>query len=278
MKKLCLLAALCGLTTTLLAAGPEWKLVWAEEFNQPGLPDPSRWDYETGFVRNGELQYYTRARKENVRIENGHLILEAIKEKYPNPAYKADGRKEDSKRSREFAEYTSGSITTKGKVTWQYGRIEAMAKIPKGRGMWPAIWMLGDKSDGKGWPACGEIDIMEYVGHEPAVAHGTVHTEKFNHIKKTQKGSTVKVPGLEDAFHLYAIEWTPKEISFFVDDKKYYTFANDGTGDAAWPFDKPFYIILNVAVGGAWGGAKGVDATIFPQRMEVDYVRVYQQK
>ena len=142
-------------------------------------------------IRNGELQFYTRNRTENARVEKGTLIIESRQEKFPNPAYQPDARN-DRKRSRPFAEYTSASLTTRGISTWRYGRIEVRAKIPRGRGMWPAIWMLGaDRS--AGWPACGEIDIMEYVGFEPDTIHGTVHCAKYNHIKKTQKGARLEV-------------------------------------------------------------------------------------
>ena len=255
------------------AAG--YELVWADEFDKPGLPDPAKWTYEEGFVRNNELQYYTRARTENARVENGCLVIEARRESFPNPKYKpAAGGKGAS--GREAAEYTSASLTTRGVTDWRYGRIEVRAKIPGGRGMWPAIWMLG-RNRTAGWPACGEIDIMEFVGHEPNTIHGTVHTGKYNHVKKTQKGARVEVKAPYEDFHVYSVEWDENQIDFLVDGKKYFSFANEHSGTDAWPFDAPHYLILNTAVGGAWGGQKGVDTAIFPTRFVIDYVRVYQK-
>lgn len=241
---------------------PPRKLVWSDEFNKAGLPDSTKWAYEVGGNGwgNNELEYYTSRRPENARIENGKLIIEARKEAY-------SGR-----------DYTSARLFTKGKKEWKYGRIEALAKLPTGRGTWPAIWMLGDAVSTAGWPRGGEIDIMEHVGFDEGVVHGTVHTEAYNHVKQTQKGQQITVNDATKAFHLYAIEWTADKIDFFVDDQKYYTVEKTvlGSDVAQWPFDQPFYLLLNLAVGGGWGGQKGVDESIWPQRMEVDYVRVYQ--
>jgi beta-glucanase (GH16 family) len=243
------------------AQAAEWKLVWSDEFDKDGLPDAAKWNYEEGFVRNQEAQYYTRARAENARVERGVLVIEARKERFPNPRYEADSR--SWQRNREFAEYTSASLTTEGKAAWRYGRIEVRAKLPTGRGTWPAIWMLGVNRREVGWPRCGEIDI--------------IHTEAYNHVKKTNKGNRIRIEKPYADFHVYALEWTAERMDFFVDDQKYFTFENEKTGTAAWPFDQPFYLILNVAIGGAWGGQKGIDDSIFPQRMEVDYVRVYER-
>ena len=238
------------------------KLVWADEFNKAGLPDSAKWKYEVGGNGwgNNELQYYTARRSENARIENGKLIIEARKETYQNK------------------NYTSARLITQGKQTWKYGRIEALAKLPKGLGTWPAIWMLGSNSSTTGWPTCGEIDIMEHVGYDEGVIHGTVHTEAYNHGKHTEKGDTLRVQNVTTDFHLYAIEWTASQIDFFIDKQKFYSVKKSdlGEGVAQWPFDQPFFLILNVAVGGNWGGKNGVDETIWPQRMEIDYVRVYQ--
>jgi beta-glucanase (GH16 family) len=257
-----------------LACAETWKLVWSDEFDQAGAPDPSRWTYEEGFIRNHELQFYTR-RAENARVEDGMLVIEARREKFPNPRFQsADAR--DWKKSREHAEYTSASVTTRGIADWRYGRVEVRAKLPGGRGMWPAIWMLGSNRS-LGWPACGEIDIMEYVGYEPETIHGTVHTAKYNHVKGTHKGDTIQIAGPDKQFHIYAIEWDKDKIAFFVDGRQYFTFENEQTGNDAWPFDQPHYLILNTAVGGSWGGKKGIDETIFPTRFEIDYVRVYQR-
>lgn len=252
----------------------QWKLVWSDEFDRDGLPDPSRWTYEEGFVRNQEAQYYTVARAENARVERGVLIIEARKERFPNARYEPGAR--SWQRSRPFADYTSASLTTEGKAAWRYGRIEVRAKLPTGRGTWPAIWMLGVNIREVGWPRCGEIDIMENVGFDPETIHANIHTEVYNHVRRTQKGGSTKVEKPYADFHVYAVEWTPEKMDFFVDDRSYFTFTNEKTGPAVWPFDQPYYLILNVAVGGAWGGRKGIDESVFPQRMEVDYVRVYQ--
>jgi beta-glucanase (GH16 family) len=255
----------------------EWKLVWSDEFDREGLPNPAKWNHEEGFVRNRELQYYTKDRKENARVEGGYLIIEARKERFPNAGFRAGASTNRWQQSREFADYTSASLTTQGHASWTYGRIEVRAKVPSGRGTWPAIWMLGTNRGEAGWPACGEIDILEYVGHEPGVIHANVHTKGFNHARGTGRGARTKVPDAERAFHVYALEWTPKRMDFFVDDRKCFTLVNDGTGVDSWPFDAPQYLILNLAIGGSWGGQKGVDDAIFPQRLMVDYVRVYQR-
>ena len=235
------------------------KLIWADEFNRDGLPDTSKWgnDIGGGGWGNNELEYYTGNRLENARIQNGHLIIEARKEDFQN------------------SKYTSSRMVSKNKGDWKYGRIEVKAKLPKGRGIWPAIWMLPTKWVYGGWPASGEIDIMEFVGYMPDSVFGSVHTKLYNHSIGTQKTGGLELKDLVSAFHVYAIEWNEDQISFFADDKKYYEFRNEKSGSGAWPFDQDFHIILNVAVGGNWGGAYGVDDSIFPQKMEIDYVRVY---
>jgi beta-glucanase (GH16 family) len=251
------------------APGPEWKLVWSDEFDKAGLPDPEKWSYEQGVIRNREAQYYTRERKENARVEGGNLILEARKEQYKiagGAAGKGKGK------GRDTAEITSASLMSK--ATWTYGRIEVRAKLPTGRGTWPAIWLLGSG----GWPACGEIDIMENVGYDPDTIHTNIHTQKYNHVKRTNKGAKITIPKPYADFHVYAIEWHPDRIDSFVDGKKYFTFKNEKTGNDVWPFDKPERLKLNIAIGGDWGGQKGIDNSIFPQKMEIDYVRVYQNK
>jgi len=263
--------------TALPASAADWELVWSDDFDHDGLPDPKKWDYEIGFVRNNELQYYTRERKKNARVENGMLVIEAVKERFRNPAYHPGSKDAKAAVSREFADYTSASLITKGKAAWCRGRIEVRAKLPAGRGMWPAIWMLGSSIGKLGWPACGEIDIMENVGFDPTWIHGTVHTAKYNHVKGTQKGGKVEVKSASSDFHVYAIEWDAERIDFLVDDQKYFTFANEHSGADAWPFDAEHYLILNIAVGGSWGGQKGIDDSVFPQQMLVDYVRVYRR-
>jgi len=272
-----LLFVLLALLSAPVWAG-EWKLVWADEFNEPGLPNPAKWDYETGFIRNNEQQYYTRARRENARVEDGVLIIEARKEQWKNPAYDpaAQGRgRGRGGRGREFAEYTSASLTTRGKASWTYGRIEVRAKLPAGRGTWPAIWTLGTNQRQVGWPACGEIDIMEFVGFEPGVVHANIHTKKYNHVLKTGKGDKIRIDDASEAFHVYAVQWEPDRLDFFVDGRQYFTFRNEGTGPDAWPYDQAQFLILNLAIGGSWGGQKRIDDSIFPQQFCLDYVRVY---
>lgn len=269
------LAVLAALELTARAG--DWQLVWSDEFDRDGLPDPAKWAYEEGFVRNRELQFYTAGRTENARVEGGHLIVEARKERWPNPRYRPDAPERRWQDQRRFAEYTSASLTTRGRAAWTYGRIEARLKLPGGRGTWPAFWTLGTNIGQVGWPACGEIDILEYVGHEPGQVHANVHTRGFNHVRGNGRGARTEVPDAEKQFHVYAVEWTPRRLEFFVDAWKFFTLENDGTGVDSWPFDAPQYVILNLAIGGTWGGQKGVDEAIFPQRLVADYVRVYQR-
>lgn len=193
------------------AEKPGWKLVWSDEFSQPGLPDPAKWNFEKGFIRNGELQYYTVGRAENARVENGHLVIEGRRERFENPDHRpANPTVSRSGRSNAaFADYTSASLTTRDRASWTYGRIEVRAKLPTARGTWPAIWMLGTNMTQVGWPACGEIDIMEWVGFEPGVVHANVHTRKYNHVDGTGKGSSIRIKDASEAFHVYALEWTP---------------------------------------------------------------------
>jgi beta-glucanase (GH16 family) len=268
----CLFLAACA-----SAQCAEWKLVWSDEFEKPGLPDPAKWDYETGFVRNRELQYYTRERKENARVEDGVLIIEARKETMKNTTHDPARAERGGALNRETADYTSASLITRGKAAWTHGRIEVRAKLPAGRGTWPAIWTLGTNLREVRWPACGEIDIMEFVGFDPGVIHANIHTRKYNHIENTHKGDKTTVPDASEKFHVYAIEWDAERIDFFVDDRKYFTFRKEAGGTDVWPFDKDQYLILNLAIGGSWGGQKGVDDAIFPQRFAIDYVRVYQK-
>ena len=259
------------LTATPLPAA-EWKLAWSDEFDKPGQPDPAKWNFEEGFIRNNERQYY---RRENARVENGMLIIEARKDRFKVPGGNTSGKGKRGKDS-EYAEYTSASLTTLNKASWTYGRIEVRAKLPTGRGAWPAIWMLGTDKQQVGWPACGEIDIMENVGFDPEVIHGNIHTKSYNHVQHTNKGSKITIAKPYEDFHVYAVEWRPDRLDFFVDKSKYFTFTNEGKGNAAWPYDKPQHLILNIAIGGNWGGQKGIDDSMFPKRMYIDYVRVYQ--
>jgi beta-glucanase (GH16 family) len=244
----------------------DYRQVWSDEFDKPGLPDPAKWRYDTSRNKEGwyneELQYYAAARPENVRVENGHLILEARKERLSD---KPDFGGQD---------YSSGKIVTQGLADWKYGFIEVRAKLACGRGVWPAIWMLSSDGTG-GWPEMGEIDIMEHVGWDPGRVHGTIHTKAYNHVIGTQKGSNTMVPDACDAFHTYQLDWTEDRLLIGIDGKAHMRFDNDHKGDRkTWPFGTPEYLILNVAIGG-WGGQKGIDAAAFPSKMEVDYVRVW---
>ncbi|MCX6205786.1 MAG: glycoside hydrolase family 16 protein [Bacteroidetes bacterium] len=234
-------------------------LVWSDEFNYKGLPDPKKWNYDTGGRGwgNNELQYYTFQNTKNARVENGHLIIEARKEQM--------GKNE----------YTSARLVTKGKGDWTHGRIEVSAKIPKGLGTWPAIWMLGSKTPLK-WPDDGEVDIMEHVGFDQGNIHASIHCKKYNHIMGTQKTDTIRVNDCSDAFHVYQLDWDAETVRIGIDNTVYFQFKNEHSSRDAWPFSEPQYLLLNLAVGGNWGGQKGVDSTIYPLRMEIDYVRVFQ--
>ena len=237
------------------------KLLWSDEFDQEGIPSDKKWSFEVGDHGwgNNELQMYTANKLTNARVQAGVLIVEAH----------AD--------SSQPKGYTSAKLVSKGKGSWQYGYFEIRAKLPQGRGTWPAIWMLPEENRFGGWPKNGEIDIMEHVGFDPGTVHGTVHTEAFNHMIGTQKGGQLMVPDFASEFHTYAIDWMKEQIDFYVDGEHYFSFNNTGKDYKEWPFDQPFYLILNLAVGGNWGGKEGVDPQIWPQRMEVDYVREYQQ-
>ena len=263
------------LLTLLLAIAPticysqssnaKWQLVWSDEFDYTGLPDASKWSYDVGGHGwgNKELQYYTDRRLENARVEDGKLIIEARRDSW------------------QGNEYTSARLVSKNKGDWTYGRFEVKAKLPSGRGTWPAIWMLPTGWEYGGWPNSGEIDIMEHVGFDPDVVHVSVHTKAYHHSINTHKSARTKVKTARSEFNVYAVEWTPEEIRGFVNERHYFTFKNERlTNKSAdfkqWPFDKPFHLLLNIAVGGMWGGVRGVDETIWPRRMEVEYVRVYQ--
>jgi beta-glucanase (GH16 family) len=236
----------------------ESKPVWADEFNYTGQPDPEKWGYDTGGTGwgNNELQFYTN-NATNARVTDGVLKITARRESM-------DGK-----------EYTSARLVTKNKGDFLYGRFEIKAKLPTGLGTWPAIWMLPTDWAYGGWPRSGEIDIMEHVGYDQNNVHITVHTEAYNHGKNTQKGKSKIIETASSAFHLYRVDWTPYAIRGYIDDLPVFEFRNEGKGIDEWPFDKRFHLLLNIAVGGNWGGARGVDPSVFPQSMEVDYVRVY---
>ena len=260
---------LLALSALSAHAADGWRLAWCDEFDKDGAPDPAKWNYEEGFVRNHERQYYTRDRRENARVAKGILIIEARTERFAIPR---GGGKE------EFADYTSASLTTKNRAAWTYGRIEVKAKLPAGRGTWPAIWTLGRNIDKVGWPTCGEIDIMEFVGHQPGVVFVNVHTKGFNHTRGNGRGTRQPLADASSAFHLYSLEWTPRKLDFGIDGKSVFVCANDDKGVDSWPFDAPQFLILNLAIGGTWGGQKGIDDAIFPQQFLIDFVRVYQRQ
>lgn len=238
-----------------------WNIVWSDEFDYNGLPAADKWGYDVGGSGwgNQELQYYTEKRLENARVENGVLIITAKKENYKN------------------MNYTSARLITKNKGDWLYGRIEVAAKLPRGTGVWPAIWMLPTDWEYGEWPASGELDIMENVGFDPFVVHFNIHTEAYNHSIGTNKGDRTTLDDPHDTFNVYALEWFEDHVNFFANDDTIFTFENEKKSFREWPFDKRFHLLLNIAVGGTWGGQQGVDDDIFPQKCIIDYVRVYEQ-
>ena len=242
---------------------PGWTLVWSDEFTQAdgSSPDSTKWTYETGTGSGGwgnnELEYYT-SRTNNARIENGQLVIEARQESYLGSAY------------------TSARLKTQGKATWTYGRMEARMKIPRGQGIWPAFWMLGANFPSAGWPTCGEIDILENIGSELTTVHGTLHGPGYSGGNGIS--GPYSLPGnavFADDFHLYAVEWTTNQIKWLVDSQQYFSVAPASLpGGATWVFTQPQFLLLNLAVGGNWPGNPS-GSTVFPQRLIVDYVRVY---
>lgn len=236
-------------------------LIWSDEFNTSSV-NPENWTFETGTGDwgwgNDELQYYTDG--DNVEITDGKLVITAKKEN-------------DNK---ERGSYTSTRMVTMNKQEFTYGRIEIRAKLPYGTGVWPAIWMLGSNLGQVGWPACGEIDIMEYVGYQPDIVHSTVHTTAGS--GGNGNGSSKSLPTAEEAFHIYGLLWTEESLTFYIDSPEniVHVYAPAVKNDENWPFNKPHFFILNVAVGGTWGGVQGIDNSIFPQSMEIDYLRVYE--
>lgn len=251
------------------AAAPtsEWHLVWSDEFKQPdgSAPDPAKWSYDIGGDGwgNNELEYYT-SRTNNVRIEDGKLVIEARKENFAGKGI------------------TSARLRTQGKWSWTYGRIEARIKIPRGQGIWPAFWMLGTNIDSVSWPKCGEIDIMENIGKEPGAVHGTVHgPQNFGDYNGGLGiGGSVTLTNaaaFADDFHVYAVDWTTNGMDWYVDGKKYFEVTTASLPkNAKWVFNQPQFLLLNLAVGGGWPGDPDATTT-FPQRMLVDYVRIYKK-
>ena len=258
MKKI-IFAAIALFAFAACAPTDGYKLVWADEFDVDGAPNPENWTYELmrkGQVNNEEQEYVNSL--DNAWVKDGVMHIKAIK----------DGER-----------ITSARMITRGKQEWLYGKVEASIKLPKGKGVWPAFWMMPAESTYGGWPKSGEIDILEFVGYMPGVVHGTVHTGEYNHMIGTQKGTKTDLASCSDEFHTYSLEWSAERIDIAVDGNVYFSFENDGAGNAGtWPFNHPFYIIMNVAFGGGWGGAEGVDYSVLPCEMEVDWVRVYQKK
>lgn len=253
-------------TYTQKTDGQEWKVVWSDEFDYEGLPDSTKWIYDVGNWGwgNSELQYYTEGRKENARVENGNLIIEA--------------RMNDL----GYA-WTSARLTTRGKQSFLYGRIEFRAKVPEYDGNWAAGWMLGDDYvDELSWPYCGEIDILESVGFEMddatgnGRAHASAHCGAYYFKLGNQPTGITDVENMNNEFHTYAVDWTPEGMTASVDGKTYFEY-NDTSTELSWPFNKPQNIILNLTMGGGWGGQRGIDSSATSQKYIVDYVRVYEK-
>ena len=242
------------------------RLVWHDEFNGRSL-DLRKWRYDTAYNKqgwfNGELQYYSAG--QNLRVANGLLTIEARHEKLDPKTFPDWGGQE----------YTSAKIFSDG-AGWTYGYYEVRAKLPCARGTWPAIWMLPVAM--KKWPDDGEIDIMEQVGAEPNLIYASLHTKLFNHILNTQRSAQKLLPTSCSTFHVYQLDWRPNSITIGVDGRGILRVLNNRPGGkGAWPFTTPFKMILNLAIGGDWAAAKGIDNAAMPQAMEVDYVRVWQR-
>ena len=262
------LSSVLMLFATVAPAAPQpvdmpagYRLVWSDEFDRDGLPDPAKWRFDTAANRTGwynhELQYYAANRPENAKVAGGRLVITARREALTGAADYGGQR------------YTSARLITRGTAQWTYGLFDIRARLPCGAGSWPAIWMLG--MNGK-WPDGGEIDIMEHVGNDRGVVHSTVHNRAT--AGTSGNGGSIVVPTVCDRFHRYRLEWTRDALRFQVDDRPVHRYAKAGAGAAGWPYDSPQYMLLNLAIGGDMGGK--VDDRIFPATFEVDYVRVYQ--
>jgi beta-glucanase (GH16 family) len=269
--RVCLAAVLVTLSAASVSARTTWTLAWSDEFNGAAgsAVDGTKWVLETGGGSNGwgnrERQYYTNTTKNAAMDGVGNLVITAYRES-PGKKYRC-----------WYGEcrYTSARLKTQGRFEQTYGRFEARLKLPYGQGIWPAFWMLGNNINTAGWPACGEIDIMENIGREPALVHGTVHGPGYSGAAGIGAQYSLTSGAFGDAFHVFAVEWEPNRIRWYVDGQLYQTRTPaDLPAGSAWAFDHPFFMLLNVAVGGYWPGDP--DATnVFPQKMYVDYVRVY---
>ena len=275
VSSLCLAGLVCAalLTSAQAPVGPAYRLVWADEFDRAGRPDPANWTYEAGFVRNQELQWY---QPENARVDNGLLVIEGRRERRPNPNYVADST--DWKRSREFAEYTASSLTTRRLHAWQYGRFEMRARIDTRPGLWPAFWTLGAAG---GWPRCGEVDIMEYYAGTLLANAAWASPQPGRAVWDDSRVPVASLgPNWSGRFHVWRMDWDEQRIRLFVDDRLLNgidlgrTVNEDGTN--ANPFHQPHYLLVNLAIGGTQGGDPS--KTEFPARYEIDYIRVYQSQ
>jgi len=256
-------AALSACNNNHNANKSDYRMVWNDEFDVNGLPDSNKWSYDTSGNSwgwgNEEAQWYNAGNIKNTEVKDGFLYISAIKEP-------TNGK-----------DFSSGRIISKGKGDWLYGRAEIRAKVPGSRGIWPAIWMLSSDNSYGIWPASGEIDIMEHVGFVPDTVYASTHCQSYYFKIGTQKTKGIYLPNCDNEFHTYAMEWDSEEISMYCDTIKYFTFKNEHKSFKEWPFNKPFYLILNVAVGGTWGAVQGIDSTAYPQEMIVDYVRFFQK-
>jgi beta-glucanase (GH16 family) len=256
MKIFCVLCLMgCALFNTT-PPKEKYKLVWSDEFSKDGAPDPLVWQFDMGNGSDGwgnhEVQYYTNE-SSNVKVKDGKLIITAINNN---------------------GNWTSARVKTQGKKSWRYSKVVFRAKLPTGRGTWPALWMLGENVSTKGWPACGEIDVMEHVGRDPGIVQCALHSPA-SHGNTIHKQST-PLPTFDSEFHNFEVNWDHEKIDFSVDGKLFYTYAPDVKDESTWPYDQPFFLIMNIAMGGGLGGP--IDPALKTAVMEVDYVRVYEKK
>lgn len=265
---LCTISCFGAASSSGSAPPSDWTLQWSDEFDGPNgsSPDSTKWTFDTGGNGwgNNELEYYT-SRPQNAQIQNGNLVITAVREVYAGP----DGVTRN---------YTSARLKTAGLFSQAYGRFEARIKIPSGQGIWPAFWILGNNISTSGWPTCGEIDIMENIGAEPSTVHGSMHGPGYSGGSAITASYFLSSGYFSDDFHVFSAEWETSAVRFYVDGILYETRTpSDLPPGASWVFDHPFFILLNVAVGGKWPGSPD-QSTVFPQTMLVDYLRVYARK
>lgn len=271
MVGLLLLAMACA-SLAMGRSREDWRLVWSDEFDEPGPPDSTKWIHETGFARNEELQIYTPSGQGNAFVEDGRLVIEARHETVANPFH--DSRREGWRWQRKQGEYTSASLLTKGIAAWRYGRIEIRARLPRGDGAWVTFWSKGVESDAARPPRWSEIDIVEHIGRDPEHVHASVHFQLNG--KHTASTGLIAPEAPADEFHVYGIDWDAERIVWTLDGVAYLEFALAEAQDGEInPFREAHYLLLNYGLGGGWAGP--VDATVLPQRFEVDWVRVRQR-